>query len=140
MEQITKNDIEHLGRILSFDDKKITVSIVAQAGCVSCSVKGNCSVGDVEEKIVEVANAGDRNLSINDIVTVVLDVKSGALAVLLGYFFPFLVLLFTLLIMIFLGFNEGIAGLTAILMLIPYYSILYITKKKQKETFSFRLK
>jgi len=140
MEQITKNDIEHLGRIISLNNEKVTVSIVSQAGCVSCSVKGNCSVGDVEEKIVEVANADDRNIKIGDIVTVVLDVKSGAFAVLLGYFFPFLVLLFTLITMISLGFNEGIAGLTAILMLIPYYSILYITKKSQKETFSFRLK
>lgn len=140
MEQITKNDIEHLGRITSFDSEKITVSIVSQASCVSCSVKGNCSVGEVEEKIVEVANTGDRSLKINDMVTVILDVKSGALAVLLGYFFPFLVLLLTLIAMISLGLNEGISGLIAILMLIPYYAILYITKRQQNKTFSFRLK
>jgi len=129
MEQITKNDIEHLGRIISFDDEKVTVSIVSQAGCVSCSVKGNCSVGDVEEKIIEVANSGDRSLKIGEIVKVVLDIKSGAFAVLLGYFFPFLVLLITLIGMISLGFNQGIAGITAIGMLVPYYAILYITKK-----------
>ena len=68
MEQITKNDIEHLGRIISLNNEKVTVSIVSQAGCVSCSVKGNCSVGDVEEKIVEVANTDDRNIKIGDIV------------------------------------------------------------------------
>lgn len=135
-----KNEIEHQGRVVAIDDEKITVSIVAQSACVSCSVKGSCSVSDVEDKIVEVANTHDRELKINEEVTVVLNTNLGTIAVLFGYFFPFLVLLFTVIIMLGIGFDEGTAGLTAIAMLIPYYLILYLTRKKQRQAFNFRLK
>ena len=34
----------------------------------------------------------------------------------------------------------GIAGLTALAMLVPYYGILYLTKSRQKESFQFEIK
>ncbi len=140
MSKEAPNTIEHLGRIIDIDQEKITVAIVSQSACVSCSVKGSCSVGDVEEKIVEVAHIDGRNFKINDLVTVVLNVGMGAKAVILGYFLPFLVLLFSVIIMQSLGYSEGVSGLTAIGMLVPYYSILYFTRKKQSKTFNFKIK
>lgn len=140
MNEIGKKDIEHLGRVIAMDDEKITVSIVSAAACSSCSSKSNCSVGDVEEKIVEVSSNQGRNVKINEVVTVILDSKYGAWAVLLGYVFPFLAMLITLIIMQSLGFGQGQSGLAALAMLLPYYGILYITKKSQARTFSFRLK
>lgn len=139
-QQTSKSEIEHLGRVVAISDDKITVSIVSQSACVSCSSKSSCSVGDVEDKIVEVLNTKDKNLKINDLVTVVLNTNMGAIAVLFGYFFPFLVLLFTVIIMLSLGFSEGTAGLLAIAMLIPYYLILYFTRKSQNKAFDFRIK
>ncbi len=140
MESIGKNDIEHLGRVIAVDKEKITVAIIANTACVSCSVKGSCSVGEVEEKIVEVANEGDREIKPDDVVTVVLDMKSGAKAVMLGYVFPFLVLLLTLIVLLSAGFGEGTAGLGAILMLVPYYLILYVSGKRRKRHFGFKIK
>ncbi len=140
MESIGKNDIEHLGRVIAVDKEKITVAIIANTACVSCSVKGSCSVGEVEEKIVEVANEGDRETKTGDVVTVVLDMKSGAKAVMLGYVFPFLVLLLTLIVLLSAGFGEGTAGLGAILMLVPYYLILYVSGKRRKRHFGFKIK
>jgi sigma-E factor negative regulatory protein RseC len=139
-EEKRKNEIEHLGRVVGIDEEKITVSIVSQSACISCHSKGSCSVSDIEDKTVEVANRHDRELKLNDTVTIVLNSNLGTIAVLFGYFFPFLVLLFTVIIMLALGFSEGASGLTAIGMLVPYYLILYLTRQRQKQAFNFRLK
>jgi positive regulator of sigma E activity len=59
----------------------------------------------------------------------------------LGYVFPFLVMLITLIVMTAAGFKESVAGLTAIAMLTPYYLALYLSgKNRSKSHFSFRLK
>lgn len=138
--QNSKKEIEHLGRIVGIETDKITVSIVSQSACISCVSKGSCSVGDVEDKIVEIENQHDKEYKINELVTVVLNTSMGAKAVLLGYFFPFLVLMVTVIIFLAIGFSEGFAGVAALLMLVPYYLILYLTRRKQKKSFGFRLK
>jgi sigma-E factor negative regulatory protein RseC len=138
--QNSKREIEHQGRVISVDADKITVSIVSQSACISCISKSNCSVGDIEDKIITVQSAFYHKYAVNDIVTVVLDRSMGAKAVLLGYFFPFLILLFTVIVLTFLNYSEGFAGVMAILMLVPYYTLLYFTRKKQEHTFNFRIK
>ncbi|MCK5845818.1 MAG: SoxR reducing system RseC family protein [Bacteroidales bacterium] len=140
MEVIQQSEITHQGTIESIEDNHFNVRIVSMASCVSCSAGGTCSASDIAEKIVEVVRPKDSKYNIGDMVTIVLNQSMGLKAVFLGYVAPFLVLFFTLLIMLGLGYNEGIGGLTALLMLIPYFAVMYIFKDKIKEKFIFRLK
>jgi len=45
--------VTHPGVVKKVDGTKVSVSVISKAGCASCQLKGSCSVGEVEEKIVE---------------------------------------------------------------------------------------
>ncbi len=140
MEKLEKSEITHEGTIDSIDQNHINVRIISMASCVSCSVSGTCSAADMAEKIVEVVLPKHNTYKVGDRVSIVLDKSMGLKAVFLGYVAPFLVMLFTLIIMLSLNYNEGIAGLVSLAMLAPYFFGLYYFKNRIKENFTFRLK
>ncbi|MCD4724516.1 MAG: SoxR reducing system RseC family protein [Bacteroidales bacterium] len=132
-------NISHPGIVEQVTDDKIIVKIIAMSACSSCHAKGMCNVADMEEKIVEVRKIPHRDFQKNDQVTVSMKKSLGSRAVLLGYIFPFVLMIATLLLVLFLSGDEGVAGLSAILILIPYYWLLYIYRSKLKSTFSFTI-
>lgn len=139
MSDLPQDNITHDGIISSISKDVITVMIVSKASCASCQVKGACSASDIEEKIVEVKrNLNDRH-EVGDKVTVMMDQSLGTLAVMFGYVFPFLVLLIGLILFTQTLSSEGLAGLLALLLLIPYYFVLYLTKNKMAKKFQFRI-
>jgi sigma-E factor negative regulatory protein RseC len=140
MSNLAETEISHTGTIEKIENGVIDVRIISTASCVSCHAKGSCSASDIEEKIVEVLAPENHNFKVGEVVRVALNQSAGLKAVMIGYIFPFLVLLFTLIIVLSFTDNEGLAGLIAIGMLIPYYVVLYLTKKTQKQTFNFRIK
>lgn len=135
----TSSQITHDGFIDSINKDIINVRIITHAGCVSCSAKSSCSVSEIEEKIVEVRNTGLTNFKVGDAVVVALNQNQGFVAVFIGYILPFFVLLFTLIFMLSLTDNEGLAGLISLGMLIPYYLIVYLFRKQIRNRFSFRI-
>jgi len=141
MKAVEETEISHTGAIEEIrNDGSIAVRIVSTPGCVSCSAKGICNASEIEEKIVEVANPKDHNYAVGDVVSVSLKQSAGLHAVMLGYVYPFLVMLITLIIMINITDNQGVAGIVALAMLAPYYLILYLTKSRQKQSFQFEIK
>ncbi len=130
--------VSHEGIIKKVDGNKVEVSVVAQAGCASCQLKGVCSVGEVQEKVVEVEISG---FSFKEGQTVTIEMKQslGTMAVLLGYVFPFVVILTGLIIFLQLGLDQGIAGILSLLLLVPYYGILYLSRKYLRKKFQYNL-
>ena len=98
------------------------------AGCASCQIKGSCTVSDVEEKQVWVEMSDTSEYKVGQQVTIEMRQSLGTWAVLLGYVFPFLVLIGGLLVFLAFDLDQGLAGLLALAMLIPYYAILYLLK------------
>jgi sigma-E factor negative regulatory protein RseC len=131
--------ISHPGIVEQVTDDKVIVKIIAMSACSSCHAKGMCNVADMEEKIVEIRKTPHRDFKKNDQVTVSMKKSLGSRAVLLGYIFPFVLMIATLLLVLFLIGDEGVAGLSALLILIPYYWLLYIYRSKLKSTFSFTI-
>ena len=127
------------GIIRSMDVSNYLVSMVAQSACSACSVKGACNVTEMEEKIIEVARTDKNDHKIGDRVSIVMEKSMGTKAVMLGYIIPFILLLITLIVSLAITKNEGIAGVLAVLVLIPYYIVLHFMKKKLKSTFIFRI-
>ena len=134
-----KDTITHPGIVESTNDKSVFVKILAMSACSSCHAKAMCNIAEVEEKIVEVRKDPERNFEKGQEVTVSMKKSLGGKAVLLGYIIPFALLMGTLLLVLFLSGNEGLAGLMAIAILVPYYWLLYIFRDKLKNTFSFSI-
>lgn len=123
--KMENNKITHSGIVQKIEDGKASVSIISKASCISCSLNSVCSASDLKEKIIDVALVPDRELHAGDEVTLELKQSYGNWAVALGYFFPFLVLLGGLILFLQIGMGQGLAGLLAIALLVPYYGILY---------------
>jgi len=134
-----REDITHPGIVEQIKDDKVFVKILAMSACSSCHAKGMCNVSEMEEKVVEIRRDTQRNFKLGEQVTITMKKSLGSYAVMLGYILPFILLMGVLVLVLFLTGNEGIAGLSAILVLIPYYWLLYIYRNRLKSTFSFML-
>jgi len=131
--------VTHPGIIKEVDGNKVSVSVISKAGCASCQIKGSCSVGEVEEKIVEMELPRGFSFKEGQMVTVEMKQSLGTFAVLLGYVFPFLVILLSLILFLQLGLDEGLAGIFSLLMLVPYYGLLYLSKDFFRKKFQYNL-
>jgi len=131
--------IEHEGVISSITGNLMEVLIVQQSACEECHAKGACSISDKKEKLIEIQNF-DSGYTVGDRVTVFGSQKIGMEAVLLAFVLPFMLVLVTLMIVGRFISNEMIAGVTALLVLIPYYFCLSFFNKKLKTRFSFDIR
>lgn len=130
--------INHAGIVKQNSGKSVTVSISATSACSGCHAKGSCNMLGVEEKLVEIN--GSYNVSEGDIVTILMKQSLGYRALLFGYVLPFLLILVTLITMSSMNFSELSTGLVSLATLLPYYSILFVFRKKVNEKFTFSLK
>jgi len=132
--------IEHKGTIKSINGNLIKVRILQTTGCASCSAKDFCSSAESKEKIIDVRDPNSQFYSVGDDVTLHGSMTLGLRAVLLAFFFPFLVLVTSLFISMHLTHQDellstGIAfGLTAL-----YYLILSLFKQQTRKHFAFTL-
>lgn len=132
--------IEHPGVVIKIFDKRLEVMILSQSACSSCHAKGACTAADMEEKIVEVADPAAHNYVVGQQVTVFMQQRLGTRAVFFGYILPFLLMVLTLIVLISNGVSEPFAGLTALLVLVPYYIGLYFLRDRLDKTFLFAVK
>ena len=96
-------------------------------------------MADVEEKIVEIENDHSISLSTGEQVMVTMEESLGRKAVLLGYVLPLIVLLVSIVVFLSLMKHEGLAALLSLMMLVPYYLVLYLFRKKLRKEFRFRI-
>ena len=114
------------------------VRILQTSACAACKVAGHCNASESKEKIVDVLNVNDiSTLKVGDHVIVTASHDVAKKALLLGFGIPFLVLVTVLLIMLKVFSNEGLAAITALLSLIPYYWVLYLMRDKIQKKMSF---
>lgn len=135
----SSDDIKHGGRIVNIDKESVTVSIITKSACVSCQMNGACNFNEIQEEQVEVPRDHARTFKVGEQVNIAMKKSNGTKAVFLGYILPFLVLLVTLFVVSELTGDDGIAGLAALGVLIPYYLILYLQRDKLKKTFVFHI-
>lgn len=134
------NDITHQGIVENIDDDHVYVRIIQTSACASCSIKGHCSSADSKEKIIEIQTPCN-TYAIGDSVWVVGQLSMGMKAVLLAFFIPFLILVFSLFtLMSILDGNELLSGAISLLLLVPYYWGIWLNRTKLKNKFSFTIK
>ena len=129
--------IIHDGIVDHMTADAVFVRILSKSACSECHSKSMCSVSEMTEKLIEVKQNAT-GFTNGELVNVILDRSLGNKAVLLGYFIPFLILIFTL-ILSSAFLSELWAGLLSLALLVPYYLVLYLLKERLSKTFHFRI-
>lgn len=133
-----KNEIQHEGIVVKKTEDELAVSILAKSACASCQLKKSCSISDLKEKIIHV-KTNTATYQKGEHVIIFFQQAEGYQALLLGYIYPFLALLITLIVSSqFTG--EALAGILSVLILIPYYLSLYLFRKKITKKFQFSIR
>jgi positive regulator of sigma E activity len=139
--KILKNNIvTHPGIIKRIEGDKVEIAIMVTSGCASCEIKGSCSVSDAEEKSVFVTVNNSDIYQVNQSITIEMKQSLGTWAVLLGYVFPFLVIFLSLLLFINMGMDQGMSGVLSILLLLPYYLIIYLLRNYLGTRFNYSIR
>jgi sigma-E factor negative regulatory protein RseC len=130
--------ISHRGIVLSVTENKIVVSIINESACASCHAKGACSASDMKEKEIEITRFSGR-YEIGQPVILTGKTSQGYKAIFYGYILPFVLVLATLVLAVNSTQNEGLSGLLALAILIPYFLTLSLFRNKLKKSFEFEI-
>ena len=128
--------IKHSGTIVSVEDSTVRVRITQASACGACQIAQHCTASDKQEKIVEV-KAPMRVVSPGDDVVVSISGEAARNAILLGFGIPLAILILLLIISKWYSGNDGVAAITAICSLIPYYIIIGIYRKRIEKRLQF---
>ena len=121
--------IDHVGFIRAIRKGVAYVTLVQTSACASCAVKGSCGVGDSEKKQFEVP-VSEGLWHVGDEVVVQLETSTGFFALLIAYLFPFVLVVTALLVFVRVGFSEALAAVIALSLLIPYYALVSLFRKR----------
>jgi len=136
-QQKNKDIFVHAGIISKINSDSVIVTLEQNIHCESCHVKGTCGVSESSTKEIEVPNSSDF-FKINERVDVILKKALGLKAVFWAYVFPFILMFFTLIIASsFL--KEWLAGVLSLIILVPYYLMLYFLKNTLKSSFKMSI-
>ena len=133
------NLIDHIGIVDRIEGDVAHVKINSESACSACHAKGVCGAADQEEKFLDVPLSG-ASYKTGERVHVQVARRLGFKAVALGYFYPFLLLMAVLIMLILIGVSELKAGSLALLSILPYYLLLYLFRKRIESTFTFSIK
>jgi len=135
-----KEVIEHEAIVREIKDSVIIADFISKSACVSCQVKGMCSTSDIQQKTLEVVRPKEQNFEIGEKIIVYINQSLGIRALFFGYLLPFLIIMATLIITLSITNKEGFSALISLLILLPYYLILYLNKEKISQRYKFFVK
>jgi positive regulator of sigma E activity len=130
--------IEQKGFIESIHDNRITVRIDRGSTCGHCSAQGICNLVQSAKQTIEISTSSQQ-FSVGEYVQVTMSRSMGNKAILMGYFIPFILLISTLLVLSASGLPDLVTGLVSILILVPYFTLLFIFRERLRKTFIFSI-
>ncbi len=130
--------VEQKGIIEEIKDGVAKVNITSFSACSSCQSQSACQMGEIAEKVIDVS-VDSTNFHKGEQVKVIMKKSLGMKATLLAYIIPFIILMASLIVLTSIGLSEGVSGIISILLLAPYYIVLYLLKNKLQKTFQFTL-
>lgn len=131
--------IKHSGIVESIENGCVNVRIIQSSACCACKVAGHCNASETKEKIVEVNTTHAADYRMGDRVVVVADSAVGFRASLYGYLLPLVVMVVALVAVLKATRSEGLAAVSALGVLIPYYIGLYLLRGKLKSRLNFTI-
>lgn len=134
-----RENILHTGIVERVDTNRVIVRITQYSACAGCHAKSACTMSDKKEKQVEIEDAsGDYHPG--EAVVIIGQDSMGMEAVLWAFAVPVVLMLIAVVAGISSGWEETASGALGVLVLIPYYIVLYVLRDKLKKRFVFKLK
>ena len=135
---IMTNNISHTGIIEAIEGGMLKVRIVQTSACAACKVASHCSAAESKEKTVEVyaPKAAERH-QVGDDVVVTMSGRNGRDAVIIAFVIPLVIMLVVMAGMKWLTGNDGLAALTGVLSLVPYYLAVFLLRGRLARKFAF---
>ena len=133
------NKIKHAGVVDGVEGECVRVRILQSSACSACKVAAHCNASETKEKIIDVMDADASHYQKGDQVMVVADTAVGFRASLYGYLLPLILMVVTLVGVLAATHSEGLAAVSALGILIPYYVLLFLMRKKLRNRLSFTL-
>ena len=133
------NKIKHAGGVDAVEEGCVRVRILQSSACSACKVAAHCNASETKEKLIEVMDAHASCFQKGDHVMVVADTAVGFRASLYGYLLPLILMVVTLVRVLNFSHSEGLAALSALGILVPYYALLFLLRNKLRNRLSFSL-
>lgn len=133
------NKIKHAGVVDAVEEGCVRVRILQSSACSACKVAAHCNASETKEKIIDVMDADASHYQKGDQVMVVADTAVGFRASLYGYLLPLILMVVTLVGVLAATHSEGLAAVSALGILIPYYVLLFLMRNKLRNRLSFTL-
>ena len=133
------NKIKHAGVVDAVEEGCVRVRILQSSACSACKVAAHCNASETKEKIIDVMDADASHYQKGDQVMVVADTAVGFRASLYGYLLPLILMVVTLVGVLAATHSEGLAALSALGILMPYYVLLFLMRNKLRNRLSFTL-
>lgn len=131
--------IQHRGTVTVVKPGLVSVQITSFSACHNCDARHGCGLMDCQNKIIEVATPAAADYTPGETVVLSMSSQSGLWAVFMGYGLPLILMLAALIVASLLGAGELMAGISAIIILIPYYFWLFLNAKRFKQRFDFTI-
>ena len=133
------NKIKHAGVVDGVEGECVRVRILQSSACSACKGAAHCNASETKEKIIDVMDADASHYQKGDQVMVVADTAVGFRASLYGYLLPLILMVVTLVGVLAATHSEGLAAVSALGILIPYYVLLFLMRNKLRNRLSFTL-
>lgn len=133
------NKIKHAGVVDGVEGECVRVRILQSSACSACKVAAHCNASETKEKIIDVMDAAASHYQKGDRVMVVADTAVGFRASLYGYLLPLILMVVTLVGVLAATHSEGLAAVSALGILMPYYVLLFLMRNKLRNRLSFSL-
>ena len=131
--------LRHQAQIIGIDKGVLHLKLERIAACGSCPAANYCGMGEKKEQILHINVADSASFSQGESVNLELNPRLGWLAVCFCYILPLILLLSTLFLCQYYTGNEIFSGIIAIIVLIPYFFILFLSKNFFKNKFAFQV-
>ncbi len=133
------NKIRHEGVVDSIDAESVHVRILQTSACAACKVSGYCNAAESKEKIIDVFQPDTSSLKVGDMVVVSTSGEVASIALLWAFGLPFILMVAVLILVLWQTGDEGVAAISGLLVLIPYYVLLYCLRHRMRRQMAFTI-
>lgn len=131
--------ITHPAVVTAVFEKAVRVKIDSCAACSGCAVRGYCSTGETKEKIFTIQTPEAASYAVGEVVELSVTAAQGLRAVFYMYLLPLILFLAAIALVSICGGSDFYSGISGIIVLIPYYFVIFLLKNRFQKDFQFKI-
>ena len=132
--------ISHPGVVVGINGEDLDIEILSSSSCGSCGIKSACGMSEMKEKRITVPKPADKDFTIGQPVSIIMNTSQGNKAALFAYFIPAFLMVTIIVTLSNLSIKEWLAALIGIGTIAVYYLVLYFFKEKLKSEFKYEIR